>query len=436
MPFPGTGMKKKSLAILLFFTLYGTARSSPDSINHYFISAARTARPSVVSISIYQKSAENEKVSYKKVADATGTVITERGDIITNYHVVSKGNFFEIVDSSGTIYRSVPFDETHPFLADRKTDIAVLRIDRKGGPGLRPVKFGDSNELSVGEWVIAIGNPYGLNQSISSGIVSSIGRDNIGFTDIEDFIQTDVSINPGNSGGPLINLKGEMVGINTAIRSVSGGSQGISFAIPSNIVKQVYHELIGYGRVRRGWLGFIAKENRMPGGARISSLEIISVMKNSPAFAAGIRKGDLIKKINGTETGTLGSLIKTVANKPVGSKISVTVSRDGRLHDFRVVLRERHEYHSIRKSLDQLTEQYGIEIEENAESENIVISNISPGSQTYMLRRGDVILSINDMKVHTLDDFIEKFNSSRMKISRILIMRNSRTIEISFEGRE
>ena len=429
-------INKIRISIIIFITFSAPAFPSPDSINFYFINSAKIARPSVVSIGIYLKTSINEKINFKKVADATGTIISENGDIITNYHVVNKGNYFEISDYHGITYQAIPFENNRLFLADIKTDIAVLRIDNPSNYRFKPVIFGNSNDLSVGEWVLAIGNPYGLNQSISSGIISSIGRDNIGFTDIEDFIQTDVSINPGNSGGPLVNLHGSMVGINTAIRSVSGGSQGISFAIPSNIVRQVYVELKTYGRVRRGWLGFIAKENKNAGIQKKSNLEIISVIKNSPAFAAGIRKGDQIKKINGIDTSSLGNLIKLVASKPVGSKIYITIAREGKILDFKLTLREQHDYNSIRKSLEYLFDKYGFEVEENAESENVIISYISPNRHTTMLKRGDIILSINDIKVFTLEDFIEKLKTTAMKLSHALILRNSRIIEINFDSND
>ncbi len=422
------------LCIAIFLCLsHVTSYSNPDTINHYFINAARIARPSVVSISVYVKKISDEKPVYKKVADATGTLMSSDGLIITNYHVVSKGNYFEITDYNGNVYSTFPFNATEQFLADIKTDIAILKIDNRINIDLIPIKTGNSNDLAVGEWVLAIGNPYGLNQSITGGIVSSKGRDNVGFTDIEDFIQTDVSINPGNSGGPLVNLNGEMVGINTAIRTVSGGYQGISFAIPSNIVQRTYNDLIAYGRVRRGWLGFIAREKKISGRSGASIVEIISVTKNSPAMAAGIKKGDIIKKINGAEINSLGALIKYVANMQIGSKMYLATARDGKIIDFKFVLREQNEYKKIRSSLIRLFELYGIEIEENAESDNLIISYISPNKLTYMLRNGDIVYSINNFRVYTLEDFIEKFNRAEMKILKFQIIRNFKMFEINLD---
>ncbi|NLV68783.1 MAG: trypsin-like serine protease, partial [Spirochaetes bacterium] len=239
--------------------------AEPGSFNEYFIRASTSVKPSVVNIIAYQKKFREGKVRLLRVSYGTGTIISSGGYVVTNYHVVKKGEYFRIICSDGSNYEISKFEDGSSFHADLKTDLAVLRIDSNSEKSFTPIKFADSNNLNEGEWVIAIGNPYGLKQSITAGIVSSKGRDNIGFSDIEDFIQTDVSINPGNSGGPLVNLYGEMVGINTAIRSASGGFQGISFAIPSNIVRQVCQDLIAYGRVRRGWLGFIARETSSSG---------------------------------------------------------------------------------------------------------------------------------------------------------------------------
>ena len=198
---------------------------------------------------------------------------------------------------------------------------------------------------------MAIGNPFGLRLSITSGIVSYKGRSNIGFVDIEDFIQTDVPINPGNSGGPLINLKGKLVGINTAIRTDSGTYQGVSFAIPSNIIKFVCSELIKHGRVRRGWLGFLVKEKKFHNPNYYSKIKIMSIIKNSPAESIGMEEGDIIKKINGTKINSIAKLIKIIGEKQVGSNISIQIERNNKIHKFNITLREKKQYHIIRKLL-------------------------------------------------------------------------------------
>ena len=360
--------------------------------------------------------------------------ISNEGVIVTNYHVVQKGNYFQVVNCDGIIFELEKFNNGEYVIADPKTDIAVIKISNPESVKLNPIRFSDSNKLSQGEWVLAIGSPYGLKQSITGGIVSSTGRDNIGFADIEDFIQTDVPINPGNSGGPLVDLQGNMVGINTAISTLSGGYQGISFAIPSNIVGEVCRELLKYGRVRRGWLGFLAEESR---AGRDNTVVVKSVIRGSPAETAGLLSGDIIKDIDGENIKTLGTLIKNVGNRPVGTRINITVSRDGKLHDIKLLLRERKEYTKIRKGLQDLFNKYGIEIDENSEKDDVIVYSVSPRTFWFDLKRGDILISLNGKKVFSLDDFISIYNRSGQRINRLEIYRDSRifSVELSDNGR-
>ncbi len=416
-----------SAVLLLGAAVHGSAE--PDTFNEQFINAADSVKNSVVSISIYERKDGGKDGNFKKIAYGSGTII-EDGYIVTNYHVVMKGDYFQVLLKDGVPLELEKFENGKLFLADQKTDLALLKIRDPESIPLRPVSFDDSRRLREGEWVLAIGNPYGLRQTITGGIVSSKGRDNIGFTDIEDFIQTDVSINPGNSGGPLINMKGRLVGINTAIRSESGGFQGISFAIPSNLVKQVCYELIRHGRVRRGWIGFLVKEKRNGIGNEESFLKIVSVIKNSPAESAGLLTGDIIRKVDGEKITTLGSLIRSVGNKPVGTTIDISLSRDGRLKKVRLMLRERKVYKKIRAATNRLFMLYGIEIDENSQTGGVVISDVSPKSILYNLKKGDVILSMDGKRISTLDSFMRIFIKSGSRISRITVNRDSRVFDI------
>lgn len=420
------------LPLISLIVLLGMAvpsRSAPDDFNDRFIRAAGSVKNSVVSISIFEKKEGSEK--YVKVAYASGTIIDD-GYIVTNYHVVMKGDHYQVILRDSLTLTLERFDDGSYYRADPKTDLALLKIRDDGRLPIRAVSFDDSNKLSEGEWVLAIGNPYGLRQTITGGIVSSKGRDNIGFADIEDFIQTDVSINPGNSGGPLVNLDGRLVGINTAIRSESGGSQGISFAIPSNMVKQVCRELIDHGRVRRGWIGFLVKEKRTGIGKEGNHLTIISVIKNSPAESAGLKTGDIVREVDGEKVMTLGGLMKSVGNKPVGSRIDIAVSRDGRLKNVRLILRERTVYKKLRTEMNTLFMRYGIEIDENSETGDVVISYVSPNSVIYNLKKGDVIASINGKNVTSLDSFVRMFERQGHRIMQMTVNRDSRLIEIDF----
>jgi serine protease Do len=416
-------------SLALFLLAIMPVLAAPDDFNAPFIRAAGMVKYSVVSISIYEKMEGGKNANYSKIAYGSGTIINE-GYIVTNYHVVSKGDYFQVLFNDGMLLELERFENGKFYMADPKTDIALLKIKDADRLPLRPLVFDDSNRLSEGEWVLAIGNPYGLRQTITSGIVSSKGRDNIGFADIEDFIQTDVPINPGNSGGPLINLAGKLVGINTAIRSESGGFQGISFAIPSNLVKQVCCELIRHGRVRRGWIGFLVKEKRSGIGKEESYLKIISVIKNSPAESAGLFTNDIIRTVDGEKITTLGGLIRSVGNKPVGSSIDISVSREGRLENVRLVLRERTVYKKIRKGMERLFELYGIEIDDNSQTGGVVISYISPKSMLYNLKKGDMILTVDGKEISSIDSLLRIFDRHGYRLNRITVNRESRVLDI------
>ena len=421
------------LSILALLVWTAKLDGAPADINRQFINAARTTKPSVVNIIIYKKSMVQGRPRYTKAAYGSGTIISRDGYLVTNYHLVKKGNFHQIILNDGQEYEARPFRNGKHYLADEKTDLALMKIDDSGGD-FTPMEFGDSDTLADGEWVIAIGNPYGLRQSITSGIVSYRGRSNIGFADIEDFIQTDVPINPGNSGGPLINLQGKLVGINTAIRTVSGGYQGISFAIPSNIVKTIAYDLMRNGRVRRGWIGFIAQERKIYTRGEHSIIEVISVVKNSPAETAGIKRNDIIRSINGKRITSLGELVSTVSNKPVGSKLHITASRDGELRDFSLLLREKQFYRRMQRQISTLFARYGIELDENAQTGEVIISYLSPirkGFQ-YGLKRGDIIAALNGTRIGSLDGFLRVFDRGRSDISDIDILRNGNQITIEF----
>lgn len=424
----------KTKAVLFFFLLPLIAYGTPSEFNRYFINASGTAKPSVVNISAYERKGKDSGGKLVRVSYGTGTIISKHGFVVTNHHVVKKGNFFRAVCSDGKTYDMQLFDNGRYYISDNKTDIAVLKLDNSDGSVFTPIRFADSTLLGEGEWVLAIGNPYGLRQSITAGIVSSKGRDNIGFTDIEDFIQTDVSINPGNSGGPLINLRGEMVGINTAIRSGSGGFQGISFAIPSNIVRQVCSELTEFGRVRRGWLGLIARERELSHNNDKKIVEIVSVIRNSPADTAGIRQGDVIREIGGTKIESLGSLTKLIGNRGVGTKIHISLSRSGKIHDIMLVLREKDEYERMQNDLSLLFQSYGIEVDEDSASGRIVVSYISPRSPYRDLEQGDIIVSVNNRKTESIDEFLEQFRRSGRRFDTIEVMRDSGIYELNFKS--
>jgi serine protease Do len=264
----------------------------------------------------------------------SGVIISADGYVVTNNHVVGE-NVREITialpdkrEIKGKVIGTDP-----------DTDIALLRI---GVTGLPVVPWGDSSQLKVGEWVLAIGSPFQLSQTVTAGIVSATGRANMGFASYEDFIQTDAAINPGNSGGALINTRGELVGINTGIYSESGGYQGIGFAVPSNLARRVIGDLMKYGDVRRGSIGYIGIERMTPElageyGARNTNGALVSrMMRASEAYEAGIRPGDVIVGFNNTTIDDPSQLYRAISDATVGSTATLKVLRNGRTVEFKL----------------------------------------------------------------------------------------------------
>jgi serine protease Do len=267
----------------------------------------------------------------------SGVVISSNGYVVTNSHVVGEDIrrirevTLALADKREVRGRVIGTDPT--------TDIALVKIDVAG---LTAIPWGDSSRLQVGEWVLAIGSPFELSQTVTAGIVSATGRSNIGFTDYEDFIQTDAAINPGNSGGALINSRGELVGINTGIFSQSGGYQGIGFAVPSNLARHVVDDLIEYGEVRRGSIGALQIEKLTPelaesvGAPDADGLLIVRMSPQSVAYKAGIEPGDVIVSFNNQRVDDPAQLYRLVADAPIGSSATLGVLRNGRRRDVKV----------------------------------------------------------------------------------------------------
>jgi Do/DeqQ family serine protease len=272
----------------------------------------------------------------------SGVIISADGYILTNNHVVAG-------DGGRLSARQLPaitvtLDDKREMKADiigvdPATDLALLKISANN---LRVMPWGDSSKLKVAEWVLAIGNPFQLNETVTLGIVSAIGRKNVGISDYEDFIQTDAAINPGNSGGALVNSQGELVGINTAIFSQSGGYQGIGFAVPSNLARRVVNELRQFGEVRRGSIGYVEIAPLTPqmaadlGVSTTSGLLVQGMRRDSSAYEGGLRPGDVIVSFNGNAITDGGQLMRLVQDTRIGSTATMTVIREGRRLDLRV----------------------------------------------------------------------------------------------------
>ncbi|MBE3133010.1 MAG: trypsin-like peptidase domain-containing protein [Acidobacteria bacterium] len=272
--------------------------------------------------------------SRRSLSLGSGVIVSSDGYIVTNSHVVGD-NVREISavlpdkrEVRGKIIGS-----------DQMTDIAVVKITATGLP---TVPWGDSSKLKAGQWVLAIGSPFQLNQTVTLGIVSAVGRANVGVADYEDFIQTDAAINPGNSGGALIDARGDLIGINTAIYSQSGGYQGVGFAVPSNLARRVFDELVKYGEVRRGSIGVIEVSTlttQLAGQLGVGDTRgtvVTRMYRSSPAYQAGLRPGDVVVAFNGRRVEDAGQLLRLVADAKVGGTAAVSIIRIGKKMELRI----------------------------------------------------------------------------------------------------
>ncbi len=271
----------------------------------------------------------------------SGVVISADGYVVTNNHVLGD-DVAEVTVTVGDL-RDV---KAKIIGVDSWTDLALLKIDATALP---VIPWGDSSKLKVAEWVMAVGNPFSLNQTVTLGIVSALGRANVGITQYEDFIQTDAAINPGNSGGALINGRGELIGINTAIFSQSGGYQGIGFAVPSNLVRRVVDDLKKFGRVRRGSIGYVAV---IPLSARLADelrapkadgIVVNQLSRDSAAYRNGLEPGDNIMSVNGTAVSDPSQFVRLIADSTIGSTARIDVLRDGKRTTLRIPIEAQQE---------------------------------------------------------------------------------------------
>jgi len=364
---------------------------------------------------------------YKRESSlGSGFILNKDGYIVTNDHVVRDAETIRVKLSNETVYTGKLVG------SDPKTDIAVVKIDSKDQ--LQPAVLGDSDKLQVGQWAVAIGNPFGLDRTVTVGVISATGRSDMGIETYEDFIQTDASINPGNSGGPLLNIYGEVIGINTAI--VAAG-QGIGFAIPINMAKQVVTQLISKGSVSRSWLGVsiqsvtedVARSFGLP---KAAGALVNDVVAGGPAAKAGIQQGDVITRFGGTEIKDVRQLQRLVAESPVGKKVEVEFVRDGKPRKTTVVTT------SMEKAVQQAPKQtepapdlLGIAVDELPDElrakglSGVIITNVDPDGLAAEngIRPGDIIMSINQKKVRSAADFSRAMKDAQSKGSAALLIR-------------
>jgi serine protease Do len=361
----------------------------------------------------------------------SGFIIDGDGSILTNNHVVENAQKI-VVKLAGDDQDY----EAKVIGRDQKTDIAVIKINAK--TALAAASLGDSDQLEVGEWVIAIGNPFGLDGTVTSGIVSAKGRHNITQGPYDNFIQTDASINPGNSGGPLLNLRGEVVGINTAIFSRSGGNMGIGFAIPINLAKELLPQLRGKGKVTRGYLGVLIQKIT-PEIAESLGMErgygalVANVSKDGPAEKAGVKVGDVIIEFDGKEVRDSGDLPMIVARTSVDKKVRLKVLRDkkeltlnvavGELKDEEVVasVPEKGELGmTVQRLTPQLAESLGLD-----KADGVVVTAVEPGSagDEAGIRRGDVIVEVDRKAIRSVEEYRKAIAGTRKGRGVLFLVR-------------
>ena len=443
----------------IFIPLKGYAKKAPES----FANLAEILSPSVVNIStttIIEDRKQNLPAFppgspfeefFKQFQDpnqgkrraqslGSGFIIDKKGYIITNNHVIENAEKIMVI-----LHDDKSF-EAEVVGKDPKTDVALLKINPKN-TNLKAVKFGNSNDLRVGDWVMAIGNPFGFGGTVTAGIVSARGR-NIGGS-YDDYIQTDASINRGNSGGPLFDMKGNVVGINTAIFSQSGGSVGIGFAVSSNLAKQVTDQLREYGRTKRGWLGVLIQEisDEIAEGLGMKTAMgalVSSATEGGPAEKAGVKTGDVIIKFNNIEIKNMRELPKVVASTAVGQSVPLVILRNGKEITLNVILGELElaekdnligktskknakakEYDKLGFTAEELSDQNKSKFKLKDINTGVVITSVKNDSSAQQagLNPGMVIVKVGQIEVNSLDIIDEAIqNAIKQKRKALLLL--------------
>ncbi|HET6371362.1 MAG TPA: DegQ family serine endoprotease [Nitrospiria bacterium] len=409
-----------------------------EEFQDIFIGLAEKVKPTVVNISplsgpphpTARQQPEEERPRERPETppgSGSGVIIDKKGYIVTNNHVVGDAEEVEVRLSDRTKFTGKVIG------TDPDTDLAVVKID--ADHELPFVPLGDSSKVKVGQWVMAVGNPFGLDRTVTVGVISALGRENVNLSRYEDFIQTDASINPGNSGGPLFNIQGEVIGINTAIINFA---QGIGFAIPSGMVEHVVPQLINKGKVVRGWLGVgiqpLTAELAGKFGVKEGEGVLVNeVFDGDPAQKAGIQPGDVIVKVDGNSVDTPNTLARVIATLLPGKKTSIDVIRDGKQKTFTIELAERKE-EAVTASLPPQPEMVlGLTVQDLTpelaerfkikDEKGVLITKVEPGTsaESEGLKEGDLLKEINREKINNSDDF--KRVAGKLKKDETVLLR-------------
>jgi serine protease Do len=453
-----------SCLLVLLLLLPGQTNAQPDNVetarrlSKAFTAVAHQALPAVVFITV-EKTVESEggpsqfnnpfdlfgeefferffgrrlpqgePREFQQRGQGSGVIISPDGTILTNHHVVGEADTVTVKLADGREFRAKTVG------TDPRSDVAVIKIAAQNLPVL---PLGNSEALEVGEWVMAIGNPFGLTHTITVGVVSAKGRSRLGIVDYEDFIQTDAAINPGNSGGPLVNMNGEVVGLNTAIFSRSGGYMGIGFAIPIDMVKMIKEQLVTTGKVVRGYLGVhiqdLTRELAESFGLKTTEGVLVAeVAKDSPAAKGGLKAGDVVVALNGTPVHNTGQLRNTVAMMAPGTKVQLKVVRDDHPREITITLGELPSEPTASAtetapsgklgfSVQNLTEDLAAQLGYNT-TEGVVVTQVAPRSEAYTagIRRGMLIRQVNRQDVSDVQEFRQALASSE-QTHRVLLL--------------
>ena len=383
----------------------------------------------------------------KERGQGSGVIVDANGLIITNNHVVNKADEIKVFLSDKREFKAKLIG------TDAKTDVAIVKIEASGLP---VIPWADSDQLEVGEFVLAVGNPFGLTQTVTMGIVSAVGRASMGIAEYEDFIQTDAAINPGNSGGALVNIRGELVGINTAIFSQSGGNMGIGFAVPSNLARSMMEQLVKTGKVVRGWLGVSIQELTPElatqfGIGETKGVLVSDIMDDSPAKKAGFERADVIVEFDGKPMDSPTHLRNAVAQTSIGKKVPIRLIREKKPKTLEVTIAEQPKSVAqagieengditapvgvlsdleVRELTDELASRYGMKSSERG----VVITRVKSGStaEEMGVREGDIVMEVNRKAVTSLKTY-ERIVSGLVKDQAVLLLlkRQGRTMYLN-----
>lgn len=358
--------------------------------------------------------ARRQQPQKRQKSAGSGVIVdAKNGTLLTNYHVIKDADEVQVSLIDGRAF------EAKVLGADPDLDIAVLEID---GKDLLQVPLADSSDLEVGDFSVAIGNPFGLGQTVTTGVISALGRTGLGIEGYENFIQTDASINPGNSGGALVNLRGELIGINTAIISPAGGNVGIGFAIPINMAKASMAQILETGEVRRGQIGVTAQDIspdlrrafQLPNGQQ--GVLITDVTEGSPASKAGLKPGDIVVAIDGEKTNSTGQLRSLIGSIPIGQRFDLSIVRATKNKTITVELTDTETFAAVSENIHPLLS--GALLENSNTPEGVLVTDLKPNSPASYsgLRLGDIIVGANKKRIYNIAELTKavKRNSSQI----------------------